>query len=801
MAVESRLSTDSERVGAFPSSSETSKGSPTSPDYPRRYNSPGSPHSRAMGPAYTERHSSGNMVYSPNHSGTHHMNSKMRQGPGSPQSKLSRQPDVKTHRYNPLSSSNIPYTMRHQTPPGSSNVDRYMGPTAASNSTPPSPKYNSYRSSRSSSAPSNTAKSIAKPPALLRCPICTLVKHQFNCSSCSVKIIGPKQQLQISLDKELKALSERIERVVAMPGETTKSDNDSIVNPSPPVDGNGVFGLRLLQISKNSELKKQQEIHTHMQDLSQNIEELKIMIEELKSSIGYRQSTVDINRAKVDLHHSQALQTVKALIKEKRLQNISIHEKLNRVRSLLSSELVNLFGLREKRPSRRKRRKSVYTNGISSSAPNGEDPGNNPAMDNDYVNVEDHLTKDGKPPLIISFFILPNFITISRYSHHMINVSIERLAYFLVLISYYLNIQLPFEIRLPGRNHPYTRISNQAFRNPQNREAGPNFGSTNTMEIAGATKLSRFKMALSSNGSRGKPLQPSSGNNQQHSTFNGRPSVHHILSTSSPVKNSATTSYNKSRTSSSGIGTSENLGVKRLLHLPSSIKSMMQSQCKAFEEYVEGLAMLSVNLAVIAENLGMSPRKLNSVEKLCNVDRILVSLFLSLDDEGEDGMDNSSSEVSESDNDDDYDSEDEIPNHQSHNISDTNRGNEKDVKSFVDNERNKSNARRSSTTEISALDGNRAPSEPPSPFSSNEKTARERLSKSTRTSQYGYKTIDLTTLTDYIITQIYLEVEGGSAEWDFIDKDGLELDPLGQAVNDININNDGKRNDDNDSIK
>lgn len=61
--------------------------------------------------------------------------------------------------------------------------------------------------------------------------------------------------------------------------------------------------------------------------------------------------------------------------------------------------------------------------------------------------------------VLVGSVTVPDLGSIAQNSHVMINTAVERLASLATLLSYYLNVQLPFDICLPQKSHPVLCIS------------------------------------------------------------------------------------------------------------------------------------------------------------------------------------------------------------------------------------------------------------------------------------------------------------------------------------------------------
>lgn len=279
------------------------------------------------------------------------------------------------------------------------------------------------------------------------CGICdhpASFSKKFFCSSCASFLVLDDYIGLVNVDSEVADLSNELNGMLK---DEIRSDTDSNETTIGRSDN-----LMLLR-SRLSDLK------SRMSCLKNKLAEDRLSIDNHRDSINHlKESNIlmkkSLNRLTEECDKQLTLQRSSLLssISELRSGTTIANQSLSQLQTHCCKELIMFFGITEKRRKKYREMKSVDMTKNSKRSP----PPQLPPSSNGSIFAH-------KFDVFIGFSVLPDLSILPHYRQSTINTALERLAYFVALISHYLQIKLPYQILLPQRSYPHLRIAYPAL--------------------------------------------------------------------------------------------------------------------------------------------------------------------------------------------------------------------------------------------------------------------------------------------------------------------------------------------------
>ncbi len=247
------------------------------------------------------------------------------------------------------------------------------------------------------------------------------------CSSCVKESLTKLQSERINTTNQLNDYKNRVNEILSKAvtpdflSSSLDENNNDINNNNESIKA---LSIGLSKIShKSSKLEinefkeksslikpKINEINENIQELKKKLNEKKIFLKEMNNKINNH--NIFLNNENDDINE----------IFKKNYENKS---NINDLRAVYFQDIVSLLGIKKKNISKKKH---IQISSIEE--------------------VSNNNNSNSSTAMIISFSKIPNLTRLHHIPVESLNYFMERLCHFMILISYYFNIQLPYKIIL-----------------------------------------------------------------------------------------------------------------------------------------------------------------------------------------------------------------------------------------------------------------------------------------------------------------------------------------------------------------
>uniref|UniRef100_A0A060T4R2 Autophagy-related protein 14 n=1 Tax=Blastobotrys adeninivorans TaxID=409370 RepID=A0A060T4R2_BLAAD len=273
------------------------------------------------------------------------------------------------------------------------------------------------------------------------CGDCPSYAKKFYCPSCaSILVLGDR----ISLAKSLTEIANLSRSLSDRLSADTKYEpyNDQSSPDAKKIANSALLRTRIHVLRQNLD-----SLRRHSASVKADTRHIQDQCKSITSSNSAARKRLDALNSLLRSRFSQQKDLIVAACDETRTSVAATQEAILQLRLKYCRDLTSLFGIRKRK---RKSKRNAESNIVK------DDNGTKTTVD--VGNGLDIGDVKAQYDVIIGFSVIPDLGNLPHYGQATINVALERVAYFCMLMAYCLDIRLPFEIMLPQRSHSYVRL-------------------------------------------------------------------------------------------------------------------------------------------------------------------------------------------------------------------------------------------------------------------------------------------------------------------------------------------------------
>lgn len=272
---------------------------------------------------------------------------------------------------------------------------------------------------------------------------------KFYCPSCaSILVLGDRISLAKSLTEIANLSNSLSDRLSA----DTKYEpyNDQSSPDSKKIANASLLRTRIHVLRQNLD-----SLRRNSASVKADTRSIQDQCKSITNSSSAARKRLDALNSLIQSRFGQQKDLIVAACDETSASVAATQEALLQLRLKYCRDLTSLFGIRKRK---RKSKRNADSNNVNNVNNVKDENGTKTTVDigagPDIGDVKAAQQYD----VIIGFSVIPDLGNLPHYGQATINVALERVAYFCMLMAYCLDIRLPFEIMLPQRSHSYVRL-------------------------------------------------------------------------------------------------------------------------------------------------------------------------------------------------------------------------------------------------------------------------------------------------------------------------------------------------------